>query len=587
MTNAYYNRTLNPLPTQRVGSNELKSEFQSVAGGFDAVADEVARAVKLPAGTSDQLINLSPAARANLVLAFDAAGNITAISYGRFRGDWATATAYVVSDYFRDPASKNVYAVTAAHTSGVLADDITAGRVQLAINVADVEAAKTAAQDAAATAVAQVTLATAQAGIATTKAGEAATSAATATTQAGVATTQAGNAANTFTAFDKRYLGAKASNPSLDNQGAALAVGALYYNTGVNEMRSWNGATWEASYLPASGYVTEAPNDGKSYTRKSLGWAEVSSKLLRSARTSNTMLAGSDAGKLIDITSGTFTQTFDAAATLGDGWYCYLGNSGTGDITLDPNGAELIDGLASYVMYPGEVRLIQSDGTELRTIVLNTFYKTFTSSGTFTKPPGYAAFEGLLWGGGASGYLGAGPGGGGGACAPFKYEKSALSATEAVVIGAGSTSNFSTGGTSSFKNTSAYGGYCSNSQSRGGGILSAATNAAAGEPQLPAGGTYEIYGGANTNAVSVVVYGGSACESQTAAGGNTIWGGAAGGGSGAGALRAGGVSKYGGSGGQSTGAVGTDGTAPGGGGGAGTTTRGNGARGELRIWGVI
>ena len=168
MPNSYYTRTMNPQPTQRVGSNDIKSEFQSVTSGFDAVAADVTRAVKLPVGTSDQTIGLSPASRANLVLAFDASGNISAIAYGRYRGDWLTAASYVVSDYFRDPVSKNIYAVILGHTSGVLATDIAANKVQLAINVADVEAAKTAAEEAAATATAQASIAIAQADAART-----------------------------------------------------------------------------------------------------------------------------------------------------------------------------------------------------------------------------------------------------------------------------------------------------------------------------------------------------------------------------------------------------------------------------------
>ena len=47
--------------------------------------------------------------------------------------------------------------------------------------------------------------------------------------------------------------------------------------------------------------------------------------LPRSARTSNTALVKGDLGTLIDITSGTFTQTFVAAATLGNGWRCRHG----------------------------------------------------------------------------------------------------------------------------------------------------------------------------------------------------------------------------------------------------------------------
>src|SRR4051794_24148265 len=54
------------------------------------------------------------------------------------------------------------------------------------------------------------------------------------------------------------------------------------------------------------------------------------------SRSSNTKLDVSDFGKFIRYTSS-FTQTFDPAATLGDGWFVDFINEGTGAITLDPD----------------------------------------------------------------------------------------------------------------------------------------------------------------------------------------------------------------------------------------------------------
>jgi hypothetical protein len=85
--------------------------------------------------------------------------------------------------------------------------------------------------------------------------------------------------------------------------------------------------------------------------------------LAPSARTSNTALGVSDCGKLIDITSGTFTQTLSAAATLGSGWWVCVRNSGAGVITLDPDGTETIDGESTLILYPGCVAWIACDGT--------------------------------------------------------------------------------------------------------------------------------------------------------------------------------------------------------------------------------
>jgi|694.fasta_scaffold18890_9 hypothetical protein len=98
-------------------------------------------------------------------------------------------------------------------------------------------------------------------------------------------------------------------------------------------------------------------------------WTTISSSptVVRSARTSDTVLGTADVSKLIDITSGTFSQTFTAAATLGNGWFCYIQNSGTGYVTLDPSGSETItrDGVAftTWVLWPQESALIVCDGT--------------------------------------------------------------------------------------------------------------------------------------------------------------------------------------------------------------------------------
>ena len=338
------------------------------------------------------------------------------------------------------------------------------------------------------------------------------------------------------------------------------------------------------------------------------------SKALRVARTSNTELAVSNKGNLIDVTSGTFTQTFASAATLGNGWWCYYRNSGTGDVTLDPSGAETIDLLASFVMYPNECRLLLSDGSALYSIVLCGYYKTFTSSGTFTKPPGYKAHEGLLWGGGASGArntsaINAG-GGGGGGCTPFALAATAIGTTETVTIaattagratdGAGTAGGNSTlgslvtgygGGAGGYNaGTSFYGG-------SGGGVLGAGnigdqagSVVRGGLPSKLAANANNLDGDFGGGGVLASAGGNSTYGGGGGGGGSSLFGGG-GGGYGGGT---GGTSVFGGSGGVGRAGAGAtdagDGVAPAGGGGCvsnGTGTSGDGARGELRIWGVL
>jgi hypothetical protein len=300
----------------------------------------------------------------------------------------------------------------------------------------------------------------------------------------------------------------------------------------------------------------------------------VGSVIYRVQRTSNSVILTTNRSSLIDITSGTFTQTFTAAATLADGWFCYIRNSGTGDITLDPNGSELIDGLTSYIMYSGETRLVQCDGTAFRSIVINTFNKKFTSSGTFVKPPGYATFDCTVYGGGGSGARGfptnnGSMGGDGGGCLIGKLVATLFGSTEAITIGAGGAAQTTAstlgnqGGASSI-----------------GSLLSISKNVSAGfRDDFTNNGT--IYSGA---LVSTTNSGGSVVV------GSSVYGGAGGGSKSTTAVLSIGTSIFGGKGGaygEST--NGSIGIVPGGGGGATNTgtQSGAGARGEVTIQGVI
>jgi hypothetical protein len=80
----------------------------------------------------------------------------------------------------------------------------------------------------------------------TKKAQEAKDSATEAANSASAAFTSAENAAISYDNFDDRYLGAKASDPTLDNDGDALITGALYFNTVSNAMQVYNGTAWTA-----------------------------------------------------------------------------------------------------------------------------------------------------------------------------------------------------------------------------------------------------------------------------------------------------------------------------------------------------
>jgi len=79
---------------------------------------------------------------------------------------------------------------------------------------------------------------------ASTSASNASTSASNASTSASAAAASAAAAAASADNFDDIYLGAKASDPSLDNDGDALNAGDLYFNTSSNVLKYYTGSTW-------------------------------------------------------------------------------------------------------------------------------------------------------------------------------------------------------------------------------------------------------------------------------------------------------------------------------------------------------
>jgi autotransporter adhesin len=76
-------------------------------------------------------------------------------------------------------------------------------------------------------------------------------------TQAG---TFAANAASSYDQFDDRYLGDKASEPSVDNDGDPLLTGALFFDTTTNTMKVYDGSVWQTAYANAATFLQVANN---------------------------------------------------------------------------------------------------------------------------------------------------------------------------------------------------------------------------------------------------------------------------------------------------------------------------------------
>jgi hypothetical protein len=190
-------------------------------------------------------------------MAFDTSGDLDLTQeIGTFQGDWAASTNYGQRDIVKDTNNNNIYIANTAHTSS--------GSVPLSSNadiakwdlLVDAAAAATSATNAAASATSASTAQTAAeaaqtaAETAQTAAETAETNAETAQTAAETAQTAAETAQTAaetaYDNFDDRYLGAKSSDPTVDNDGDALIDGALYFDTTNNVMKVYDlgGTAW-------------------------------------------------------------------------------------------------------------------------------------------------------------------------------------------------------------------------------------------------------------------------------------------------------------------------------------------------------
>ena len=106
-------------------------------------------------------------------------------------------------------------------------------------------------------------------------------------------TSDAASVASLYDQFDDRYLGSKTAAPTLDNDGNALITGAIYWNSITSNLYFWNGSSWESPvedalailddfddrYLGAKATDPVVDNDGDPLNEGDLYWNTVSKTL--------------------------------------------------------------------------------------------------------------------------------------------------------------------------------------------------------------------------------------------------------------------------------------------------------------------
>jgi hypothetical protein len=315
--------------------------------------EEVDRSIKLSRTntmTSTEF-TVDAADRANKILAFDSSGEISVTQeLGTYKGTSPTTTteAFVARDIVKGstPAElNNIYICILASPVGTLLTNATYW-----VLIVDAVSAAASATAAAASAVdAQASADDAAADLVLTNADVVLTHADVVLTGADVISSAASAAAAAASAdaFDDVYLGSKATDPTLDNDGDPLTAGDLYFNTTSNILRVYNGSAWQDAAISSTGVVTLTGT--QTLTNKTLTSPKINEAVdLTSTATELNLLDG-----VVGLVQADFTKLADVDATAAELNYSDLATLGTTAaskvFTADANNLTTVSGAVANV----------------------------------------------------------------------------------------------------------------------------------------------------------------------------------------------------------------------------------------------
>ena len=158
--------------------------------------------------------------------------------------------------------------------------------------------------------------------------------------------------------------------PALPNASDLTGVGAntvIQYKTAITAMRDYlAGLLGTAGTIPAA--LAAIGGLAAQFITKTAAY---------------TVVIG-DRGDVISA-SNTWTLSLTAAASLGTGFNVILTNAGSGVITVDPSGAELVDGVATITIPAGAASLLVCTGTAWISLPFQRPAQTGTSDATANR----------------------------------------------------------------------------------------------------------------------------------------------------------------------------------------------------------
>ena len=250
----------------------------------------------------------------------------------------ASTSATNASNSATAAASSASAASASASAASTSETNAAASESAAATSASNASSSASAASTSASNASTSATNASSSASSASTSASNAAASESAASTSASNAATSATNASNSATSaataqsaaeaalasFNATYLGAQASDPSLDNEGDPVTAGDWYFNTTSNLSRIYDGSAWQNVVISTAGFLESANNlsdlDNAATARTNLGLAIGTDVQAYDADTAKTDVAQAFTAQQ------TFAELKETVYTLGT----------TGSIALDP-----------------------------------------------------------------------------------------------------------------------------------------------------------------------------------------------------------------------------------------------------------
>lgn len=247
------------------GSQPLSSNANS--SKYDLIID----AASATTSATNAASSASAAASSASAASTSASNAATSESNAATSESNASTSASNASTSATNASNSATAAATSASNAATSESNASTSETNAASSASAASSSATSASNSASTATTQASNASTSASNAATSASNAATSESNAATSESNASTYASNASTAQTAaeaardaalaaadnFDDTYLGAKASDPSLDNDGDPLNAGDLYFNTTSSVLKYYDGSTWNnIEATDTSGFAT-------------------------------------------------------------------------------------------------------------------------------------------------------------------------------------------------------------------------------------------------------------------------------------------------------------------------------------------